>query len=35
MAPKIKLYMFTGSAPSVTAQLMVEHKQLDYKRVHL
>jgi glutathione S-transferase len=35
MASKIKLYMFTGSAPSITARLMLEHKGLDYKRVHL
>lgn len=35
MAPKIKLYMFNGSAPSITARLMLEHKNLDYTCVHL
>ena len=35
MAGKIKLYMFTGSAPSMTARLMLEHKQIDHKRVHV
>lgn len=29
------LYMFTGSTPSITAQLMLEHKQIEYKRVHV
>jgi len=35
MAGKVTLYMFTGSTPSITAQLMLEHKQIDYKRVHM
>ncbi|MDP8910414.1 MAG: glutathione S-transferase N-terminal domain-containing protein, partial [Chloroflexota bacterium] len=35
MAGKIKLYMFTGSAPSMTAQLMLEHKHIDHKRIHV
>ncbi len=35
MGPKIKLYLFTGSTPSISARLMLEHKRLDYKRVHL
>lgn len=35
MAHKIKLYMFTGSAPSMTARLMLEHKRIEYKRAHL
>jgi len=35
MAGKVTLYMFTGSTPSITAQLMPEHKQIDYKRVHM
>jgi glutathione S-transferase len=35
MTPKIKLYMFNGSAPSVTARLMLEHKAIGHKRVHL
>jgi len=35
MAAKIKLYMFTGSTPSLSARLMLEHKGLDYKRVHV
>ena len=35
MPRKIKLYMFTGSAPSMTAQLMLEHKGLGHKRKHL
>ncbi|MDQ3677635.1 MAG: glutathione S-transferase N-terminal domain-containing protein [Actinomycetota bacterium] len=35
MARKIKLYMFNGSAPSMTARLMLEHKGIDYKPVHL
>jgi glutathione S-transferase len=35
MARKIKLYMFTGSAPSMSAQLMLEHKGLDHKAKHL
>ena len=35
MAHKIKLYMFTGSPPSMTARLMLEHKNIEHKRVHL
>jgi len=35
MAHKIKLYMFTGSGPSMTARLMLEHKGVDHKRVHV
>lgn len=35
MADTIKLYMFTGSTPSVTAQLMLEHKALEYRCVHV
>lgn len=35
MQPKITLYMFTGSAPSLTAELMLRHKGLDYRRKHL
>jgi len=35
MAHKIKLYMFTGSTPSLTAQLMLEHKGIAHKRVHV
>jgi glutathione S-transferase len=34
-AKKIKLYTFTGSAPSLAARLMLEHKGLAYKPVHL
>jgi len=35
MPRKIKLYMFAGSAPSMTAQLMLEHKGLGHKCKHL
>ena len=35
MADKVTLYMFTGSTPSITAQLMLEHKGIDHKAVHL
>jgi glutathione S-transferase len=35
MTPKIKLYMFNGSAPSLTARLMLEHKAIEHKSVHL
>ena len=35
VAPKLKLYMFSGSAPSLTARLMLEHKGIDHKAVHL
>lgn len=35
MAHKIKLYIFTGSGPSMTAQLMLEHKGLEHTAVHM
>lgn len=35
MAPKIKLYMFSGSAPCRTATLMLEHKGLEYAQVQV
>lgn len=35
MGHKVKLYMFEGSAPSLTARLMLEHKAVDHKAVHL
>ena len=35
MAHKIKLYMFTGSGPSTTARLMLEHKGVEYSEVHM
>jgi len=35
MAARVTLYMFTGSTPSITAQLMLEHKQIEFKRVHV
>jgi len=35
VAPKVKLYMFTGSGPSLTARLMLEHKGIDHKVVHV
>ena len=35
MTPKITLYMFTGSAPSTTVGLMLEHKGLEHRRKHL
>ena len=35
MAHKVKLYMFSGSGPSLTARLMLEHKGLDHKTVHV
>ncbi len=35
MASKLTLYMFTGSTPSLTARLMLEHKGIAYKRVHV
>jgi len=35
MTDKVALYMFTGSTPSITSQLMLEHKQIEYKRVHV
>jgi hypothetical protein len=31
MARKVKLHMFTGSTPSLSARLMLEHKGIDYK----
>ena len=34
MAHRVKLYMFSGSAPSLTARLMLEHKGIDHKTVH-
>lgn len=35
MATKVKLYMFNGSTPSLTARLMLEHKGIAYRSVHL
>ncbi|MEA2220048.1 MAG: glutathione S-transferase, partial [Solirubrobacteraceae bacterium] len=35
MADEIKLYMFTGSTPSRTAQLMLEHKAIAYRTAHV
>ena len=35
MAHRVKLYMFSGSAPSLTARLMLEHKGIDHKTVHV
>lgn len=35
MSHKITLYMFTGSAPSMSAQLMLAHKGLGHKSKHL
>jgi len=35
VARKVKLYMFSGSAPSLTARLMLERKGIDHKAVHL
>jgi glutathione S-transferase len=35
MSSKVKLYMFPGSNAVYTARLMLEHKQLDYKAIHL
>jgi glutathione S-transferase len=35
MAHKVTLYMFTGSTPSLTARLMLEHKGVAYKQVHV
>jgi len=35
MAHRVTLYMFTGSTPSLTAQLMLDHKDIEYKRVHV
>ena len=33
--PPIRLYMFEGSNACLTAQLMLEHKQLPYDRIDL
>lgn len=35
MARTVKLYMFNGSAPSLTARLMLKHKGIDHKAVHV
>ena len=35
MADNVTLYMFNGSAPSLTAQLMLEHKRLEHRCKHL
>ena len=35
VAHKVKLYMFSGSGPSLTARLMLEHKGIDHKVVHV
>ncbi len=35
VAHKITLYMFTGSGPSLTAQLMLRHKGLEHSTVHM
>lgn len=35
VATKVKLYMFSGSNAVLTAQLMLAHKSIDYKRVNL
>lgn len=35
VAHKIKLFMFTGSGPSLTARLMLEHKRLEHSAVHM
>ena len=35
MARRVKLYMFTGSTPSLTARLMLEHEGIDFKCVHV
>jgi len=35
MTAKATLYMFNGSAPSLTARLMLEHKGLEYRCKHL
>ena len=35
MTPKIKLYMFTGSGPSLTARLMLEHTGIAHTSKHL
>ena len=35
VAPKVRLYMFSGSTPSLTARLMLEHKRVDHRVVHV
>lgn len=35
MNSSVTLYMFTGSAPSLTAECMLRHKGLGYRRKHL
>jgi glutathione S-transferase len=35
MAPNVKLYMFSGSNAVRTAQLMLAHKGIEYRRVNL
>ncbi|HVF79493.1 MAG TPA: glutathione S-transferase N-terminal domain-containing protein [Solirubrobacteraceae bacterium] len=35
MAHDVTLYMFNGSAPSLTARLMLEHKGIDHRCRHL
>jgi glutathione S-transferase len=35
MAPTVKLYMFAGSGPSLTARLMLEHKRIEHQSVHV
>lgn len=35
MTAKITLFMFSGSAPSLTAELMLRHKGLQYRRKHV
>lgn len=35
MPKKVKLYMFPGSNAVLSARLMLEHKRIDYRRVHL
>jgi glutathione S-transferase len=35
MTHKVKLYMFTGSTPSLTARLMLEHKGVEHARKHV
>ena len=35
MASDVTLYMFNGSAPSLTARLMLEHKGIEHRCKHL
>jgi len=35
MADEVKLYMFTGSTPSLTARLMLDHKGIAHDDVHV